>query len=173
MLTRHLGKQARGNHDQAQPSAPKYHPTISEPIIHEDAHTAGPSAPMPIPGAVSAAPDHDGQNRAAQAANLAAHAVDQQQEREDVVTPDQHNHQPKKSKKRVDEEEIARLVASENESRSQFTRYPGLERWILMEKMGDGAFSNVYKARDTTGEYGEVAIKVVRKYEMNNTQVRG
>lgn len=37
--------------------------------------------------------------------------------------------------------------------------------------MGDGAFSNVYRARDTTGEQGEVAIKVVRKYEMNSMQV--
>jgi hypothetical protein len=37
--------------------------------------------------------------------------------------------------------------------------------------MGDGAFSNVYRARDTTGERGEVAIKVVRKYEMNSMQV--
>lgn len=37
--------------------------------------------------------------------------------------------------------------------------------------MGDGAFSNVYRARDLQGDYGEVAIKVVRKYEMNNMQV--
>jgi serine/threonine protein kinase len=46
-----------------------------------------------------------------------------------------------------------------------------LERWTLIEKMGDGAFSNVYKARDTTGQVGEVAIKVVRKFEMNSSQV--
>jgi len=37
--------------------------------------------------------------------------------------------------------------------------------------MGDGAFSNVYRARDTTGQFDQVAIKVVRKYEMNNLQV--
>ncbi|RPA89750.1 Pkinase-domain-containing protein [Choiromyces venosus 120613-1] len=36
--------------------------------------------------------------------------------------------------------------------------------------MGDGAFSNVYRARDTHGQYGEVAIKVVRKYELNASQ---
>ncbi|KAF7846378.1 hypothetical protein BT93_L4483 [Corymbia citriodora subsp. variegata] len=48
-------------------------------------------------------------------------------------------------------------------------KYPGLERFILIEKMGDGAFSNVYKARDTqTG--AEVAIKVVRKFEMSSNQ---
>lgn len=49
--------------------------------------------------------------------------------------------------------------------------YPGLERWQLLDKMGDGAFSNVYRARDTTGQFGEAAIKVVRKFEMNSKQV--
>jgi serine/threonine protein kinase len=51
-------------------------------------------------------------------------------------------------------------------------KYPGLERWLLLEKMGDGAFSNVYRARDITGQMDEVAIKVVRKFEMNKNQVR-
>lgn len=48
--------------------------------------------------------------------------------------------------------------------------YPGLERWLLREKMGDGAFSNVYRAYDSLGKHGEVAIKVVRKFEMNSKQ---
>lgn len=67
--------------------------------------------------------------------------------------------------------EIERLVAEENLNRSKMPKYPGLERWILVEKMGDGAFSNVYRAKDSTTEYGEVAIKVVRKFEMNSNQV--
>lgn len=67
--------------------------------------------------------------------------------------------------------EIERLVAEENTNRSKMPQYPGLERWILVEKMGDGAFSNVYRAKDSTTEYGEVAIKVVRKFEMNSNQV--
>jgi serine/threonine protein kinase len=73
--------------------------------------------------------------------------------------------------KRIDESNIAKLVAEENESRSKFPKYPGLERWRLVEKMGDGAFSNVYRAMDVEGIHGEVAIKVVRKYEMNSMQV--
>lgn len=54
---------------------------------------------------------------------------------------------------------------------SQMPNYPGLERWMLLEKMGDGAFSNVYRAKDTMGDYDQVAIKVVRKFEMNSSQV--
>jgi serine/threonine protein kinase len=66
--------------------------------------------------------------------------------------------------------------------RCQFTRYirstfvirhadiQGLEGFRLVEKMGDGAFSNVYKAVDRkTGR--KVAVKVVRKYELNHSQV--
>ncbi|KAJ9311639.1 hypothetical protein DTO271D3_8103 [Paecilomyces variotii] len=68
------------------------------------------------------------------------------------------------------EAEIQAIVEEEKQSRSKMPKYPGLERWILVEKMGDGAFSNVYRAKDTTGQYGEVAIKVVRKFEMNSNQ---
>lgn len=98
--------------------------------------------------AYSAAAAGDGHNRG-------AHAAGQHQ---------------KKSKK-MDPEELARLVAEENESKGKLPRYPGLERWQLLEKMGDGAFSNVYRAKDTEGTAGEVAIKVVRKFEMNSSQV--
>ncbi|KAH8423183.1 MAPK-activated protein kinase Srk1 [Aspergillus melleus] len=73
--------------------------------------------------------------------------------------------------RRARDAEIEQIVAEEKSVRSKMPRYPGLERWILLEKMGDGAFSNVYRAKDTTGEYDEVAIKVVRKFEMNSNQV--
>ncbi|PLB34316.1 serine/threonine-protein kinase [Aspergillus candidus] len=66
--------------------------------------------------------------------------------------------------------EIEQIVAEEKSSQANLPKYPGLERWILLDKMGDGAFSNVYRAKDSTGEYDEVAIKVVRKFEMNSTQ---
>ena len=73
--------------------------------------------------------------------------------------------------KKVDPDTLARMVAEENESKGKLPRYPGLERWRLIEKMGDGAFSNVYKAVDLEQGVGEVAIKVVRKFEMNSSQV--
>jgi hypothetical protein len=102
--------------------------------------------------------DGDARNRAAQAGNVAGHAAGNQQKG------------ATKSKK-IDHEDISRMVAEENASKGKLPRYPGLERWQLLEKMGDGAFSNVYKARDLEGKAGEVAIKVVRKFEMNSSQV--
>lgn len=69
------------------------------------------------------------------------------------------------------ESEIQQIVAEERLSSSKMPRYPGLDRWMLLEKMGDGAFSNVYRARDSSGQYDQVAIKVVRKFEMNSNQV--
>lgn len=69
------------------------------------------------------------------------------------------------------EQEVQQIVAEEKVNRSTMPVYPGLERWVIVEKMGDGAFSNVYCARDTHGKEGQVAIKVVRKYEMNSKQV--
>lgn len=100
-------------------------------------------------------------NRGAQAANVAAHAAGQNQKA------------GANKQSTVDREELARIVAEENESKGRLPKYPGLDRWQLIEKMGDGAFSNVYKARDLSRENnaGEVAIKVVRKFEMNSNQV--
>jgi hypothetical protein len=69
------------------------------------------------------------------------------------------------------EAEIQQIVAEEREKQGKLPKYPGLERYHLVAKMGDGAFSNVYRAKDTQ-QGGEVAIKVVRKFEMNSNQVR-
>jgi hypothetical protein len=68
------------------------------------------------------------------------------------------------------EAEIQQIVAEEREKQGKMPKYPGLERYELVQKMGDGAFSNVYRARDMH-DGGEVAIKVVRKFEMNSAQV--
>ena len=97
----------------------------------------------------------DNRNVAAQAGHAAARQ--------------QGDHQ-KMSKKAYDEE-LERIVAEEREAQGKLPKYPGLDRWQLVEKMGDGAFSNVYRAKDTTGQWPEVAIKVVRKFEMNSNQV--
>ena len=100
----------------------------------------------------------DQRNVAAKAGHVAANAVDAQQKREN-------------RQKEYDSSVLERIVAEERESKGRLPRYPGLERWRLVEKMGDGAFSNVYRAKDNNHVYEQVAIKVVRKFEMNSTQV--
>lgn len=77
---------------------------------------------------------------------------------------------PVDKKTEYDSTVLERIVAEERESKGKLPKYPGLERWTLVEKMGDGAFSNVYRARDNNNQYPEVAIKVVRKFEMNSSQ---
>ncbi|KOS17888.1 Serine/threonine-protein kinase srk1 [Escovopsis weberi] len=156
------GKQARANNfnedsrkheaasaQQAQRQPQDKTPPVSEPLYGKQHGQKDPSA------AYSQAP-YDDQNRAAQAGFAAAHQAEQNQ------TKTAKN-------RRVDEANVAKLVAEENANKSKFPKYPGLDRWELIEKMGDGAFSNVYRARDLQGVHGQVAIKVVRKYEMNNT----
>ena len=115
--------------------------------------------PHPAPaGDAYSAGGGDAQNRAAQAGNVAAHTAGRDQKKE-------------ARSKKTDHEDISRIVAEENASKGKLPKYPGLERWQLIDKMGDGAFSNVYRARDLEGKAGEVAIKVVRKFEMNSSQV--
>lgn len=151
-----------GKNDTSPPRAEAPHPVKnhempdSEPAFN--GHQAAAHDGVPL-AAYSEAPGNNA-NRAAQAGHAAAHHVE----------PAQHV-QSKSKSKRYDEANLAKLVAEENASKSKFPRYPGLERWELLEKMGDGAFSNVYRARDLQGEHNEVGIKVVRKYEMNSMQV--
>lgn len=156
------GKQARA----ADP--PRDHPTTNVSNVHaqpQKQHAHGISepaighqkqrdyqAPGAHPGEYSVAAGGDNRNVAAQAGHQAANAAGKNQ------------------KLQVNQQDLAALVADEREKASKMPKYPGLERFILIEKMGDGAFSNVYKARDTQGG-GEVAIKVVRKFEMNSNQV--
>lgn len=104
----------------------------------------------------------DQRNVAARAGQAAGQAVEDKQKRKDA----------EEKKKNVDPDVLQRIVAEERESKGKLPRYPGLDRWTLVEKMGDGAFSNVYRAKDNQGQYPEVAIKVVRKFEMNSQQVR-
>ncbi|RDB22618.1 Serine/threonine-protein kinase srk1 [Hypsizygus marmoreus] len=61
------------------------------------------------------------------------------------------------------------IVDEERQARSKMPFYPGLEDFQLEDKMGDGAFSNVYKALDLRSGK-KVAVKIVRKYELNASQ---
>ena len=162
-LTLFSGKQARAANEEPVRKHEVQPPQAPQPVQQKNPPASEPGygngqVPQPLE-AYSEAPG-DGRNRVAQAGHAAAHHVEPAQ-----------NVQDKSKSKRIDESNLAQLVAEENASKSKFPRYPGLERWQLVEKMGDGAFSNVYRARDLQGDMGEVAIKVVRKYEMNSMQV--
>ncbi|KAJ8698108.1 MAPK-activated protein kinase Srk1 [Pleurotus ostreatus] len=66
-------------------------------------------------------------------------------------------------------EAVEQIVLEEKEAKAKMPVYKGLEQFKLLDKMGDGAFSNVYKALDlSTGK--KVAVKVVRKFELNAAQ---
>jgi len=160
------GKQARQNAEpttnvsnvHAQSQQPRHHAPhgLTEPAMGQQPLQHAP-APHADYSAAAGAGGH--RNIAAQAGDAAARAVGDKQKRE-------------AKQAQVDPQVLERIVAEEREAKGKLPNYPGLERWALLEKMGDGAFSNVYRARDTTGQWGEVAIKVVRKFEMNSQQVR-
>lgn len=144
------------------PQPPQQHYGISEPNIYDH---------EPLQGVHHAHGDFsvaavDNRNVAARAGDAAARAAGDHQKKQAAQAAGARDR-----KGDYDPTVIERIVAEERESKGKLPRYPGLERYSLIEKMGDGAFSNVYRARDNTGQFGEVAIKVVRKFEMNNQQV--
>lgn len=153
----HAQPQKYQNYQQAPPPQPIYGNT--EPNLNA-------RQPQQIPqgaaGGFSVAGGADNRNVVAQANDAAARAAADKQKLQDAAAKKQQGGY---------DNDVERLVEEERESKGKMPRYPGLERWHLVEKMGDGAFSNVYRARDTQGQWGEVAIKVVRKFEMNSNQV--
>ena len=140
----------------AQDLPPQAQYAVSDPNIAEHK----PLQHGHVPGGDYSVANVDNRNVAAKAGGVAANVAGKEQK---IGAADRN--------KDLDPSVIERIVAEERESKGKLPKYPGLERWTLLEKMGDGAFSNVYRASDNTGRYGEVAIKVVRKFEMNQTQV--
>lgn len=162
------GKQARHGepttnvspvHAQQQRS-PQNHYAITEPNVAEHRQYQANTAPG---GGYSVAASGDNRNVAAQAGGAAARAAGDKQKKDTTGTA--------KRDKELDATALEQIIAEERENKGKLPNYPGLERWTLLEKMGDGAFSNVYRAKDNTGQYGEVAIKAVRKFEMSQSQV--
>lgn len=149
-------------HQQRYAAPPaQHHAGHSDPNVYDHKplqHAANPAGDFSVAGGV------DNRNVAAQAGGAAAKVAGDKQKKETYTGSTERS-------KDMDPSVIERIVAEERESKGKLPRYPGLERWTLLEKMGDGAFSNVYRARDNTGQYGEAAIKVVRKFEMSSSQV--
>lgn len=150
---------------QAKPSQPtaEVSPVHAQQQKYQDHHAAYPAISEPNLGGNPhhQAPQHDFSVNAADNRNIAAQA-------REVAANKAGNDQ--KMQKGARESELERIVAEERAAQGKLPKYPGLERFTLVEKMGDGAFSNVYRAKDNTGQFGEVAVKVVRKFEMNSNQ---
>ncbi|KAA1466271.1 Pkinase-domain-containing protein [Dentipellis sp. KUC8613] len=133
------------------------------------------SAPPPAPTSAVPAPG---------TAASPAQASNQRTQRQADRQPDRHNDRRAQAQQQQRDQpqsqqqpsaqqyahEAEMIVQEEREAKSKMPTYKGLERFKLIDKMGDGAFSNVYKAIDLTNGQ-KVAVKVVRKYELTASQV--
>lgn len=70
----------------------------------------------------------------------------------------------------INAKEMVGLIHQKNDVNNQLPKYDGLEGWVLIEKIGNGATSDVYRAKNIEGTL-EVAIKIVRKLDMKFKQV--
>ncbi|TIB72486.1 Pkinase-domain-containing protein, partial [Wallemia mellicola] len=93
----------------------------------------------------------------------------EEEERKKHAIAQQQKEQREKNRAEEYAREAEMIVEQERKERAKMPSYPGLEQYEIIEKMGDGAFSNVYKALDTK-THRKVAIKVVRKYELSSHQ---
>lgn len=84
------------------------------------------------------------------------------------VDTSQQKHAVQHGNNRYDDA-AARICDEERVTRSRASNYPGLENYEVLEKMGEGAFSVVYKARHLISNK-LVAVKVLRKFQMDRSQ---
>ncbi|KAI9278127.1 kinase-like domain-containing protein [Sporodiniella umbellata] len=66
-------------------------------------------------------------------------------------------------------ETVSRIVKEDSIAKSKLPEYEGLEDYRLIKKLGEGAFSKVYKCFDKKA-HRNVAIKIVRKFELKQAQ---
>ncbi|QRV73085.1 Serine/threonine-protein kinase [Ceratobasidium sp. AG-Ba] len=112
--------------------------------------------------------DRDRERERAERAQRSERERQSAQEKAQVQMPSQHDSIPQAQESKYSRE-AEMIVAEEREAAAKMPQFPTLERYRMIEKMGDGAFSNVFKAVDLqTGQ--KVAVKVVRKYEMSSSQ---
>ena len=71
----------------------------------------------------------------------------------------------------TNEQIASHLVEEEKISRKQQVKYPKLDNYQVLDQLGEGAFSIVYRAKNLTTSQ-EVAIKILRKFQMDEAQKR-
>lgn len=156
---------------QARVVTPHAEPTTNVSPVHAQQERQPQGRYSPAVGGLDAIDSRLGNNSQPAAPPKPADQSPQPADHHHQQQHQQPQQQQQQQSKRNRDAEVEKIVAEERFSSSQMPNYPGLERWMLLEKMGDGAFSNVYRAKDTMGDFDQVAIKVVRKFEMNSSQV--
>jgi serine/threonine protein kinase len=150
-------------------------------LIRKHHHHRHPdSEPQPYTASVPESA-HQPQHRQQQQQELQQQAkLRAEQDSQKHQQPEKH-HQPEKEQQQPENtpqpeptpdsrhQQTNMAVPEDREPKNKLPTYKGLDNFKLLDKMGDGAFSNVYKAMDlTTGQ--TVAVKVVRKFELNASQ---
>lgn len=156
---------------QARVVTPHAEPTTNVSPVHAQQERQPQGRYSPAAGGLDAIDSKLGNHSSTTSTSNQAAAQSKTVAAEQSQSPQPSDTPQQQQSKRNRDAEIERIVAEERQMSSQMPNYPGLERWMLLEKMGDGAFSNVYRAKDTMGDFDQVAIKVVRKFEMNSSQV--
>ncbi|ORZ15159.1 kinase-like domain-containing protein [Absidia repens] len=94
----------------------------------------------------------------------------QQQIPKQIPTPQQETNQDALEDGKQLQEQATLWIESNMRRKSTLPYYPSLDRYEIIKKLGDGAFSDVYRARDRrTGR--NVAIKVAQKYAIDDTMI--
>ncbi|KAH7931386.1 Pkinase-domain-containing protein [Leucogyrophana mollusca] len=116
-------------------------------------------------------PDSDPQQYTRSVPESSQHAQKQQQQQPPPVKqPELETQIPQQQPAQPESRAVSEMtVPEEREPKPKMPTYKGLENFKLIDKMGDGAFSNVYKAIDLSSGK-KVAVKVVRKFELNASQ---
>ncbi|CAO3593236.1 unnamed protein product [Absidia cylindrospora] len=94
----------------------------------------------------------------------------QQQIPQQIPTPQLETNQDALEDGRQLQEQATLWIESNMRRKSTLPYYPSLDRYEIIKKLGDGAFSDVYRARDRrTGR--NVAIKVAQKYAVDDSMI--
>ncbi|ANZ76243.1 BA75_03284T0 [Komagataella pastoris] len=116
-------------------------------------------------------PEQTNQPSPQESYSMANHAVEDRFDYSIASDPNANNDNINHHHHKTDKySEIAQgLVEEESKERQKKQQSMNMERYDLLEKMGEGAFSVVHKAQDkTTGQH--VAIKIIRKYQLDAQQ---
>lgn len=97
------------------------------------------------------------------------HSVPNVHQQTQIVEPTESYKSTESKNERNYDNYASQIVEQENLIKKQKIKYPNLDNYHVLEQLGEGAFSIVYKAQHLkSGKF--VAIKILRKFQMDNAQ---